>query len=245
MKLDPAAALYCISGIFLPRLCPGCGTPLGIAEEHVCADCLMSMRRCDLSGADTALRDVVANGPAEAGFTASWVHYEHGTTAARIIQSVKYRGRPSTGAYLGALFAEELISMHAADGPDSPLPFPEVLLPVPMHWTKLLRRGFNQSEHIARGIAGVLGCEVWNGLKAIRSHATQTHRSSAGRAANVRGIFRMTEPEKIRGMHIAIVDDVLTTGSTIRECILALGRSGARPASVGILTLGLAGDTSF
>jgi ComF family protein len=92
----------------------------------------------------------------------------------------------------------------------------DVIIPVPLHWWRRLSRGYNQSEYIARGIAKSLGCKVLT--HAVRRHhynRTQTSQSATERWNNVEGIFRVTQPKRLQGRHILLVDDVFTTGATI------------------------------
>ena len=114
----------------------------------------------------------------------------------------------------------------------------DVLLPVPLHRDKLLKRGYNQSLEIARGLAAELGCDVGDNLVALRPHSTQTSRSGYERFANVSGTFGLKMPGELEGLRVAVVDDVVTTGSTIHDCIAAIARQST-PASVSILTIGV------
>lgn len=228
-----------IADIFIPRVCPACGCAMDSSEEAICGACLLTMKRC--STASDKLREVVANAPAPAGIAASWLRYHHNSPEARLIQSIKYRGRPRLGRDLGRVFGQELAALSRPEGMLKPADI-DVLIPVPLHWTKRLRRGFNQSECIAEGIADALGCGVATCLRAVRPHATQTHKTDRGRAENVVGIFALDKDAKLDGLNIAVVDDVITTGATVREAIMTIGRAGARPATVSVLSLALAGN---
>lgn len=230
-----------LASVFIPRTCPACGRRLPASGAMVCVACLLALPRCTTDVTHSA---IVSNGPAPAGLSASWIQYLHGTESSRLIRAVKYKGRPALGRHLGRLFAAELLERRERArqcGPDLP-PLPQVLIPVPLHWTKRLERGFNQSEQIAEGMAEVLGCTVDCGLRATRSHGTQTRRKAEERAANVRSIFVWRGGDSIDGLDAAIVDDIITTGATARECVLALGLGGARPSTIGLLSLGLAGE---
>lgn len=250
-----------IADIFIPRACPACGCAMDSSEETICGACLLALHRAGVAVPGSKLMDTIANGPAPAGIAASWLRYRHDSPEARLIQSIKYRGRPRLGRDLGRVFGQELAariqkenfsSSRGALAPRvaSARPLPEgmlkpadidVLIPVPLYWTKRLRRGFNQSEWIAEGIADALGCGVATCLRAVRPHATQTHKTDQGRAENIVGIFALDKDAKLDGLNIAVVDDVITTGATVREAILTIGRAGARPATVSVLSLALAG----
>ena len=230
-----------IADIFIPRACPACGCAMDSSEEAICGACLLALHRADVAVPGSKLMDTIANGPAPAGIAASWLRYRHDSPEARLIQSIKYRGRPRLGRELGRIFGQELAARSLPEGMLKPAAI-DVLIPVPLHWTKRLRRGFNQSEWIAEGIAEALGCGVATCLRAVRPHATQTHKTDQGRAENVVGIFALDKDAKLDGLNITIVDDVITTGATVREAILTIGRAGGRPATVSVLSLALAGN---
>ncbi len=230
-----------IADIFIPRACPACGCAMDSSEEAICGACLLALHRAGIAVPGSKLMDTIANGPAPAGIAASWLRYRHDSPEARLIQSIKYRGRPRLGRELGRIFGQELAARSLPEGMLKPAAI-DVLIPVPLHWTKRLRRGFNQSEWIAEGIAEALGCGVATCLRAVRPHATQTHKTDQGRAENVVGIFALDKDAKLDGLNITIVDDVITTGATVREAILTIGRAGGRPATVSVLSLALAGN---
>lgn len=230
-----------IADIFIPRACPACGCAMDSSEETICCACMLALHRAGVAVPGSKLMDTIANGPAPAGIAASWLRYRHDSPEARLIQSIKYRGRPRLGRDLGRVFGQELAARPLPEGMLKPADI-DVLIPVPLHWTKRLRRGFNQSEWIAEGIAEALGCGVASYLRAIRPHATQTHKTDQGRAENVVGVFALDKDAKLDGLNITIVDDVITTGATVREAILTIGRAGTRPATVSVLSLALAGN---
>ena len=92
----------------------------------------------------------------------------------------------------------------------------DVVVPVPLHWRRRLGRGYNQSEYLARGIARELGVECDAGsVRRYRYNDSQVSHSAAERWDNVEGVFRVSCPERLRGKHVLLVDDVFTTGATI------------------------------
>jgi ComF family protein len=112
----------------------------------------------------------------------------------------------------------------------------EVVIPVPLHWRRRLARGYNQSEVLARALAGALGlpCRpVW--LRRVRPTPQQTRQTPAGRRTNVRGAFRCRPWARLRGRTVLLVDDVLTTGSTCDEAARALRAAGAVRVVVAVL----------
>lgn len=112
----------------------------------------------------------------------------------------------------------------------------DLLVPVPLHWTRLFRRRYNQAALLAQAVRAAGGPEVaadW--LVRRRRTPVQGHLGPAARERNVRGAFAMRARRSVAGRRLVIVDDVMTTGATVEECARVLKRAGA--ASVGVLTL--------
>jgi ComF family protein len=111
----------------------------------------------------------------------------------------------------------------------------DFIVPVPLHWRRRWRRGFNQAELLARGIAKHRGIPLVSALRRGKATVDQAALTSAGRRRNVVGAFQPRKGIEIQGKRILLIDDVFTTGATASACALALKRAGA--ASVSLLTL--------
>lgn len=113
----------------------------------------------------------------------------------------------------------------------------EVVVPIPLHWLHRLRRGYNQSESLAQALAAALAVPCrprW--LRRARATRKQHHcRSREERRANVRGAFRTRHGDAVRGKHVLLVDDVMTTGSTAHEAARVLRTAGAARIAVAVL----------
>jgi ComF family protein len=130
-----------------------------------------------------------------------------------------------------ARFAEE--SLGAEEGLWQGVDF---LVPVPLHRKRKRERGFNQADLLARDLARIKGMKVLDGcLVKVRNVPPQASLEAADREANVRGVYEVKNSATVKGKTLVLVDDVFTTGSTLRECGLALMRAGAR--DVRALTL--------
>ncbi|MDD5476101.1 MAG: ComF family protein [Syntrophales bacterium] len=145
------------------------------------------------------------------------------------IHLFKFQGNMPAGERLGkmmALWVNDCLT----------LPNYDAILPVPLHASKLRQRGFNQSLVLARQIAKVSSINV-NALtlKKVVQGAPQVGLGREERRENVRGTFAVKDSEDLGGMKILLVDDVYTTGSTVRECAVALMKEGA--SEVDVLTL--------
>ena len=157
--------------------------------------------------------------------------YEKDNLAARLIQNFKYRGQTYTGRYLARQYADRLSSSGLAGAY-------EAVLPVPMHWWRLSRRGFNQSTVIARVLSQRLGIPLLaNLLRRTRYTRQQVGMDQKQRWSNVKDKFALRNREPILGKKLLLVDDVLTTGATSLSCAQLLLEGGAQ--RIGICALAL------
>jgi ComF family protein len=111
----------------------------------------------------------------------------------------------------------------------------DLIVPVPLHWHRRWRRGFNQAELLAREISKHRRIPILNALRRSRATSNQAGLTSAGRRRNISGAFQSREGMDLQGKKILLIDDVFTTGATAGACALALKRAGA--SSVSLLTL--------
>jgi len=112
----------------------------------------------------------------------------------------------------------------------------DLLVPVPLHWTRLFQRRYNQAALLAHAVRGAGGPELaadW--LVRRRRTPSQGHLGPTARERNVRGAFAMRAGRSVAGRRVVLIDDVMTTGATLEECARVLRRAGA--SSVGVLTL--------
>lgn len=188
----------------LPPCCLLCGGAGGADGIDLCIPC----RRLLVRAAATELAPF-------AGVTCPW-HYAWPLD--RGVQAFKFQGERAWGRVFGVLLARERLA--------GARPLPELIVPVPLHHARQRTRGFNQSADIALDAARALRLScVPHALERLRATGTQSTLPVAGRAVNVAGAFRATRA--LEGRRVALVDDVLTTGSTARAAAAALLASGA------------------
>lgn len=221
-------------GMVLPKVCAQCGRALSPGESLLCVDCRMDMPLTGIAGEELSpIHDRIGY-RTRVKRVAAYFHYHKGAPVTALIREAKYMGKPWIIRLLGGEYAEMLRKKGFFEGMD-------VILPVPMHHWKKIRRGYNQAELLALAVSKATGIPVGDNLRCVRRHATQTRRGPMERSQNVSGIFGLRHPEELHGLHILLVDDVITTGSTLRECADTI-LANASPESISVLTLGLAGS---
>lgn len=219
----------------MPAGCPVCGAVIS-GHETLCSRCLMQMPALPLiQPIDTVSTIPISNTLCEPGIFSTWFEYETDSPYAAIIRAAKYHNRTALARALGFCFGKEL--EQRGDFRDI-----DVLQPVPMHWFKQLRRGYNQAHLIALGLGDALGIPVADNLRCVRSSAPQARSNGSLRLSNVKGRFIAVHPEELAGLHVAVVDDVLTTGATISEALHTLAVSSTPPSRLSALTLARAGN---
>jgi ComF family protein len=143
---------------------------------------------------------------------AAFSYYNKGSRIRKLIHNMKYNGIREIGYDLGRLYGLSLKTSGFINDID-------IIIPVPLHPVKKRIRGFNQSETISMGIADATHLPVdLKSLARVLVSATQTKRSRYERWTNVEGIFQVLDSQTIMGKHVLLVDDVITTGSTIESC---------------------------
>ena len=203
-NVDSSAAILCdtcSSGLVsLPEQgCPRCGSPSVLVEEQ-CACC----------GRLAAELEVVRS--------AAWFM----GPVPELIHHFKYQGFYSVASFLARFMAALPWAGELTGSAD-------ILVPVPLHWWRELRRGYNQSERLGQSLSLLCGKKLVRGA-IVRSRRTksQTRLNIEQRKANVAGAFLVKIPSLVAGRSILLVDDVMTTGTTLSECAVALKKAGAR-----------------
>lgn len=216
--------------VIVPPVCVVCSRTLVAGERHICLDCLADIPLTGINGdGDSPLHQRLATTSTPIERVASWFYYYRGSDYAPIIHNAKYNGRPSVARDLAAAYARSILPTGFFDGID-------MIAPVPLHLTRRLRRGYNQSLHIARGISEATGIAVAPVLRATRRHSSQTKRGAYLRWLNATGAYSVDTSADLERRHILIVDDVLTTGATVLACADAIHKAFAG-AKVSVLTL--------
>lgn len=206
-----------------PPVCLVCGQD-GRAEIDCCAGCEPELpllpaqcARCGIE-MDFAVELCGRCAMALPAFHSTWPGFAYSGVIERLIQRFKFHGDLAAGRLLADLLARRLVELQA--------PRPQLVVPVPLHARRSLRRGFNQSALISRDLSRWFGGLPWlEALRRSRPTAAQSDLPADRRSGNVRGAFELKcLPPGVA--HVALVDDVMTTGSTLNECARVLLRAG-------------------
>lgn len=202
--------------LFFPSLCITCGDRLISQERFICINCWQDL---PVTNFHLNTENKVAQlfwGRVQIENATSFFSYKKGSRYQKLIHFIKYKGMNELGFETGKRFGIVL-----ADFPDYQMI--DIVVPVPLHPKKQKQRGFNQSESIADGIAESMNLQVdFENLYRTTFTSTQTRKNRFERWQNVEGIFDVKNQEKFIDKHILLIDDVITTGSTLEACTFQL-----------------------
>lgn len=212
--------------IIYPRSCEACGEALLGGENLICTNCMIDLPR---TNSHIQRLDKVSNrfwGKIPVTDTITFMKFSKKGKVQKLLHELKYRNKPEVGKYLGKIYGVDLKAVDFDKKID-------LIIGVPLHPTKLVQRGYNQADCIAEGLSEALDVPYdTNTVKRLTHTSTQTKKSRIERFKNVENIFEVIDVEKIKGKRIAIVDDVLTTGSTIESLGITLLNAEAKEISV-------------
>jgi ComF family protein len=211
MKLQAGYFADFVSLLF-PQLCQACSANLVAGEELICTDC-----RYNLPFTNFHLKpdNLVAQqfwGKLNVEAVHAMCYFTKGGKMQHLMHQFKYRGVKKIGNLLGKIAGGQLNENPLFKNIDA-------IIPVPLHKSRLRKRGYNQSTSFAEGISDKLKIPVIeNNLVRERATETQTHRSRFSRFENMQEVFAIKNPEALRNKHVLLVDDIVTTGSTLEAC---------------------------
>lgn len=237
--MNPIKALI---DLIIPRVCHVCGEKLLDGEQFVCLSCQSALPRThfhnywqNTSGVNTDLNPMEERfaGQVPLGRATSLLFYTRGASAATLVHDFKYRSFPDLARWLGTLAARELTPTGFFNGIDA-------ILYVPLHWRKHLKRGYNQTLQIAKGVSEITNIPVMDNLTAKKSHRTQTSLSREERIRNTKDIFDVKNAGKLDNLHLLLIDDICTSGATLISCAKAIEKACSK-VRFSFLTIGIAG----
>lgn len=206
-----------------PPTCLLCGDP-GADGRDLCRDCALDLPynrcccpRCGLPLGTPCSAPCGACQRKPPRFDASVTAFRYEEPVRHLIQDLKFHARYPAARVLGSLLADRV-----GQGEERP----QCLIPVPLHSGRYRSRGFNQSIEIAREVSSRIGVPLdLGGCVRVRATRPQTELSAAERQRNLRNAFKVLG--NYRGLHVALLDDVMTTGATMNELARVLRKAGA------------------
>ena len=213
-----------------PELCLGCRDQESRRDDFLCIQCIYELPYThDFSQKDNSFERHFLGRVALFKGAALLIYTK---IIENLIHQFKYEGMIKIGRRFGNEMGERIKSSGAYGSLD-------LIIPIPLHSAKLKKRGFNQSQILASEVGRVLDLPVYDRiLKRSRRTQTQTRKSRESRIENLKLAFIVTSPQHIRGKHILLIDDVLTTGATLESAALSLLESGAKEISMLTLAMG-------
>jgi len=198
--------------LLFPRLCQACTANLLGTEDLICTECLYNL---PYTGFHLQPNNMVARqfwGKIDLQYAYALLYFEKGGKVQHLMHQFKYQGMQKIGNKLGEISGLQLSQ-------NTELQKVDYIIPIPLHKSRLRERGYNQSANFAHGLAGKLMAKVEeNNLIRTVKTATQTHKSRFARFENMQQVFAVKHPEQLQGKHVLLVDDIITTGSTLEAC---------------------------
>ena len=217
--------------LFFPRVCLACDNQLETNELHVCTFCRHEL---PLTNFESTTHNEVTKrlyGRAQLTHATALLWFSKKGLVQHLIHNLKYKGHEEIGEFLGQWLGEE-INKH--DG----FKTVDVVIPVPLHSKRLRQRGFNQVHKFGMKLAQALGCDFNTQiLQKTKATKTQVFKDRLMRLINDDTVFIVTDYEILKGKHLLLVDDIITTGATIETCVAALSKIEGVTISVALMAI--------
>ena len=229
--------------VLFPSCCAACGRKLVQGEQVVCSSCIASIARTEHAilpdnGIDMLFEERIQSQHKkiryEHGAAFAYYNRDRGKILRQLIEQGKFGGHPNPQIFfeLGRIAGKEYIDTDLFDEVD-------YLVPVPLHPCRLRERGFNQAEYICKGLSEVLRIPMdTEHLVRVRNNPHQSRSQFDNREKNVKDLFLVRFPEEWKNKQILLVDDVITSGSTMFECMKQM--TPIRGCRISVFALGWA-----
>lgn len=202
--------------LFFPDLCSACGRNLFNNEQLICTYCIYHLPHTNFHNDPENRMAKQLWGRIPFVQACAFLYFRKGSKVQSLMHQIKYNKKPEAGKRAGELYGYELKQSDK-------FILPELIIPVPLHPSRLKKRGYNQSEYIAAGISSVLNIPVCrDNLSRTGNTETQTRKSRFARYENMKNAFHLNNQNSLINKHILLIDDVMTTGSTLEACSMKL-----------------------
>ncbi len=220
--------LSSLSNLIFPPVCPGCKNPILTHEHWLCMSCEIKLPFTPYMLQNENPITALFKGRLNIEMGTSFLLFTKNGLSQNLIHELKYKNNTQVGEELGRLFGQQLLG-HVA--------LPDALIPIPLHPDKEKKRGYNQSYFIAKGLGAALNVPVdVTAVQRVIANPSQTKLGRFKRWENVKNIFACAED--IPYKYVWIIDDTVTTGSTLEACATAILKH--KKVKIGIATLAYA-----
>jgi len=204
-----------LSHLAFPFNCFGCNAALDEDDLPICKECFDHFPRTYYWQQEENGVEKLFWGKIKFVRACSYLFFTKGGIVQDLMHQLKYNSKQEVGHLLGKYFAQDLSASWYSDI--------DVVVPVPLHASKLKSRGYNQCDSIVSSMAQVMEKSFHlNAVERIRANQSQTRKGRYERWVNVNELFSVSQPHFLAGKHVLLVDDVVTTGSTLEACANAI-----------------------
>lgn len=200
--------------LFFPPACASCNKPLLYEEDSVCLHCLLSLPYTNFHQYDDNALARQFWGLDKIEAAAACFYFNKNSKVQNLLHQVKYQRNKNAAVFLGRMYGNQLKTSSFSTC--------DFIIPIPLHPVKLKKRGYNQSELFAAGLAETMGIPLLsNVLIRVKQGESQTFKSRKDRFNMLKGVFEITYiPACKSGIipHLLLVDDVITSGATLETC---------------------------
>ena len=215
--------------LFFPIICCGCGSDVISDDTPLCIRCMDALPVTNFHLHSANQVEKIFWGRIPVTHASSLCYFNSGSLIQTLLHQLKYKGNQEVGHYLGRVMGELLLQSNRFSKVDA-------LIPLPLHESRQRKRGYNQATVLCEGMAEIMKLPVLENVVIRKSMTTtQTKKNRLERWENIEGKFSVTEASTIKGMHLLLVDDVITTGATLEACAQEL--LNVEEVKVSIVTL--------
>ncbi|MGN6616868.1 MAG: ComF family protein [Ilyomonas sp.] len=198
--------------LFFPHNCVGCGSDVVEQDQMLCGTCFFQLPETNFFNYPNNSVEKVFAGRIKLEAAGSAYYFTKHSILQNLVFELKYRGNKEVGLLLGELTARQMSDSKRFEEID-------IIIPLPLNKQKEKKRGYNQAAMIAGGMTKILHKPVM--IDAVARNVfteTQTHKDRVSRWKTMQDVFEVSKPEVLKGKHVLLIDDVVTTGATLEAC---------------------------
>lgn len=207
-----ATALQDFSYLFFPHNCLGCGTDVLSRDAMLCLQCLNNLPVTGFIQKAGNPVEKIFYGRAQVQHAGAAFYFTKQSVIQNLVFALKYKGNKNAGLYLGKLLGQQIAESNRFNTVDA-------IVPLPLNIKRERQRGYNQAAIIAEGMQAACNWPILTKAVARKQYTqTQTHKGRVERWQSMQDVFEVADDEALKGKHILLVDDVVTTGASLEAC---------------------------